>query len=50
MTKALIFDQDSGLPAANPVILFPNDWSANYFAQTNSKVPLSSLPIGGTNK
>jgi peptide chain release factor 3 len=30
----------------NPVILFPNDWSANYFAHTNPKAALSSLPIG----
>ncbi len=30
----------------NPVVLFANDWSANYFSQTNSKVALSSLPIG----
>jgi hypothetical protein len=29
----------------NPVILFANDWSANYFAQTNPKVALSSLPV-----
>ncbi len=32
--------------AQNPVILFANDWSANYFGQTNAKVPLSSIPIG----
>jgi peptide chain release factor 3 len=32
----------------NPVILFANDWSANYFAQTNSKVELSNLPVGRT--
>src|SRR3984957_12513432 len=30
----------------NPVILFANDWSANYFMQTNPKVALSSLPVG----
>ena len=30
----------------NPVILFANEWSANYFAQTNPKAPLSNLPIG----
>jgi peptide chain release factor 3 len=30
----------------NPVILFANDWSAGYFAQTNPKVELSSLPVG----
>jgi peptide chain release factor 3 len=28
----------------NPVILFPNDWAAGYFAQTHPKIPLSSLP------
>ena len=30
----------------NPVVLFANDWSANYFSQTNPKVTLSSLPVG----
>lgn len=30
----------------NPVVLFSNDWSANYFNQTNPKVPLTSLPPG----
>jgi peptide chain release factor 3 len=30
----------------NPVILFTNDWSANYFEQTNPKATLSALPIG----
>jgi peptide chain release factor 3 len=30
----------------NPVALFPNEWSANYFAQTNPKVTLSSQPVG----
>jgi peptide chain release factor 3 len=30
----------------NPVVLFANDWSANYFGQTNPKVTLSSQPIG----
>ena len=29
----------------NPVVLFANDWSANYFSQTNSKTPLSALPV-----
>jgi peptide chain release factor 3 len=29
----------------NAVILFPNDWSAGYFAQTNPAVPLSKLPV-----
>jgi peptide chain release factor 3 len=28
----------------NPVILFANDWSADYFRQTNPKVALSALP------
>jgi hypothetical protein len=37
----LAFDSDN-----NPVVLFSNDWSANYFMQTNSKVPLSNLPPG----
>jgi peptide chain release factor 3 len=30
----------------NPVILFAYVWSAGYFAQTNPKVELSSLPVG----
>jgi peptide chain release factor 3 len=29
----------------HPVVLFPNDWSADYFGQTNAKVPLSALPV-----
>ena len=29
-----------------PVILFSNEWSAGYFAQTNAKIPLSNLPVG----
>jgi peptide chain release factor 3 len=29
----------------NPVVLFANDWSANYFGETNRKVPLSVLPV-----
>ena len=29
----------------NPVVLFANEWSANYFAQSNAKVPLSILPV-----
>ncbi len=29
----------------NPVILFANDWAADYFPQTNPKTPLSALPI-----
>ena len=30
--------------AQNVVALFPNEWSANYFQETNPKVPLSVLP------
>ncbi len=30
----------------NAVVLFANEWSANYFPQTNPKVPLSALPLG----
>ena len=29
----------------NPVVLFPNEWSANYFSETNKHVPLSALPV-----
>jgi peptide chain release factor 3 len=29
----------------NPVVLFANDWSANYFGETNKNVPLSALPV-----
>jgi len=29
----------------NPVILFANEWAADYFPQTNPGVPLSSLPV-----
>ena len=32
----------------NPVVLFSNEWSANYFMQTNAKIPLASLPVEGT--
>ncbi|MGN6641653.1 MAG: peptide chain release factor 3, partial [Verrucomicrobiota bacterium] len=32
----------------NPVILFTNDWSADYFAKTNERVPLSHLPVQTT--
>jgi peptide chain release factor 3 len=28
----------------NPVVLFPNEWSAEYFGQTNKNTPLSALP------
>ncbi len=36
----LAYDNDQ-----NPVVLFSNDWSANYFTQTNKGVELSALPI-----
>ena len=29
----------------NPVVLFQNDWSANYFSETNRNVPLTALPV-----
>ena len=29
----------------NPVILFQNEWSANYFGETNKGIALTSLPI-----
>jgi len=29
----------------NPVILFQNEWSANYFGETNRNTPLSALPV-----
>jgi peptide chain release factor 3 len=29
----------------NPVLLFENEWSANYFGETNPKTPLSALPV-----
>jgi peptide chain release factor 3 len=29
----------------NAVILFQNEWSANYFGETNKLVPLSALPV-----
>jgi peptide chain release factor 3 len=35
----LAFDHEQ-----QPVVLFSNDWSANYFAQNHPKVPLSLLP------
>ena len=37
----LAYDSDE-----KPVILFANDWSANYFIQTNPKIDLASLPHG----
>jgi peptide chain release factor 3 len=35
----LAYDHDQ-----HPVLLFSNDWSANYFAQNHPKTPLSLLP------
>jgi peptide chain release factor 3 len=29
----------------NPVVLFQNEWSADYFTKTNERVPLSALPV-----
>ncbi len=29
----------------NPVILFENEWSANYFGETNPSTPISALPV-----
>jgi peptide chain release factor 3 len=29
----------------NPVVLFPTEWSANYFAESNPKIALSKLPV-----
>ena len=29
----------------NPVVLFQNEWSSNYFTETNKGVELSALPI-----
>jgi len=29
----------------NAVVLFPNEWSANYFSETNRNCPLSALPV-----
>jgi peptide chain release factor 3 len=29
----------------NPVVLFQNEWSANYFSETNKGVVLSALPV-----
>ncbi len=36
----IAFDSDQ-----NPVALFPNEWSMNYFSQTNPKAELSNLPM-----
>ena len=35
----LAFDTDE-----NPVVLFANDWSVNYFREINPKIPLEKLP------
>jgi peptide chain release factor 3 len=32
----------------NPVVLFANEWSADYFTKTNERVPLSVLPVQNT--
>jgi peptide chain release factor 3 len=29
----------------NPVVLFPNEWAADYFGKTNECTPLSALPV-----
>ena len=29
----------------NPVVLFQNEWSANYFGETNKGIVLSTLPV-----
>jgi peptide chain release factor 3 len=29
----------------NPLVLFPTEWSASYFGETNKLVPLSALPV-----
>src|ERR1700690_207108 len=29
----------------NPVVLFTNEWSAEYFIKTNERVPFSALPV-----
>ena len=29
----------------NAVVLFPNEWAADYFTKTNERVPLSALPV-----
>jgi peptide chain release factor 3 len=29
----------------NAVVLFPNEWAADYFIKTNERVPLSALPV-----
>jgi peptide chain release factor 3 len=37
----LAYDQ-----ANHAVVLFPNEWSANYFTQPNPGITLSALPLG----
>jgi peptide chain release factor 3 len=32
----------------NPVVLFENEWSSNYFGETNKNVSLSALPVQTT--
>ncbi len=34
--------------AKNPVILFPDEWSCNFFAERNPKLRLSALPLEGS--
>jgi len=29
----------------NPVVLFPNEWSAGYFEETNQQAKLSAIPV-----
>jgi peptide chain release factor 3 len=41
----LAYDNDQ-----HPVVLFSNDWSANYFTQTNKGVELSTLPVQNAEK
>ena len=39
----LAFDGDD-----NPVVLFANEWSVNYFREINPKIPLEKLPAAAT--
>ena len=39
----LAFDADD-----NPVVLFANEWSVNYFREINPKIPLEKLPAAAT--
>ncbi|HEY3857739.1 MAG TPA: peptide chain release factor 3 [Verrucomicrobiae bacterium] len=46
---ALSLPSDSRLAydmGRNPVVLFPNQWAAEYFPRTNPGVTLSSVPVG----